>query len=235
MQTNSEEMSVAERRRARMRQEMRSEILAGARRLLQARGLDALTMRAVADEIGYSTGAIYEYFKSKDDLCGALFFQGTEGLDGMMARAIADLPVDSTVHERLGVAGSAYRQFALEHPDLYRLIFTSQVPDPPPTIDMMEQEGSFQSMIELVAEGIQRGELRPAEPLQLATALWAFVHGFVMLELTGHLPDEPAGIRDEMFQVALEMMGSGLIPALDENHHDQSEPTTPPVVKRELH
>lgn len=209
--TNPEMMSAAERRRVRMRQEMRAQILAGARRLLDARGVEALTMRAVADEIGYSTGAIYEYFRSKDDLCAALFFQGSEGLTGRMDRAVADLPLDAGVRERIAASGSAYRQFALDNPDLYLLIFGSMAPTAPPSADELSEANSFQTLLDLVAEGTERGELAPTDPARAATVLWAFVHGFVMLELTGHLPDQPEGVRDEMFDAGGSLMIRGLV------------------------
>lgn len=209
-------MSAAERRRARMRNEMRVEILAGARRLLDGRGIDALTMRAVADEIGYSTGAIYEYFKSKDELCEALFFQGAEGLAGKMDRAIADLPLGSNLRDRIAASGQAYRQFALENPDLYLLIFTSSAPPEPPSTEMLESADSFQTLLELVEEGIEDGELHHDDAVSVASALWAFVHGFVMLELTGHLPDQPEGIRDHMFGTIGDVMIRGLIAPTDE-------------------
>lgn len=208
--TNSETMSAAERRRARMRREMHDQILAGARRLLDARGIDALTMRAVADEIGYSTGAIYEYFRSKDDLCAALFFQGSEGLAGRMDRAIADLPLDASVSERIAASGMAYRQFALDNPDLYLLIFGSKLPSEPPSAGDLEETNSFQTLLDLVAEGAERGEIASTDPVNVATALWAYVHGFVMLELTGLLPDQPEGIRDEMFDAGGVLMIRGL-------------------------
>ena len=209
-------MSAAERRRARMRNEMRVEILAGARRLLDGRGIDALTMRAVADEIGYSTGAIYEYFKSKDELCEALFFQGAEGLAGRMDRAIADLPLGSNLRDRIAASGRAYREFALEYPDLYLLIFTSSAPSEPPSTNMLAKTDSFQTLLELVEEGIEGGELHHDDAVSVASALWAFVHGFVMLELTGHFPVQPEGIRDEMFAAMGDLMVRGLIPHTEE-------------------
>lgn len=198
-----------------MRQEMREEILQAARKLLSERGLPALTMRAVADEIGYSVGAIYEYFSSKDDLCAALFFQGTQGLAGRMERAIAELPPDATPLDRIRAAGLAYRQFAHDHSDLYLLIFTQQSPSGgPPIGDEPDLPESFAMLVDLVRQGRDEGLVPDIDPLEAAAALWAYVHGFVMLELTGNLPPEAS---DRIFSTGGALFSRGLLESANGN------------------
>lgn len=62
----------AERRREDMRDHKRKAILAAARRVCDAGGPEALTMRAVAAEAGYAAGAVYSYFSGIDELAIAL-------------------------------------------------------------------------------------------------------------------------------------------------------------------
>src|SRR5262245_52695197 len=76
-------------RREKGRQEMRGAILAEARRLLTEQGAEAVSMRAIARAIGYTPGALYEYFPAKEDVFHALYFEGTDGLAGRMDAARA--------------------------------------------------------------------------------------------------------------------------------------------------
>lgn len=62
----------AEKRREDLRDMKRKSILAAARRVCDAGGPEALTMRAVAAEAGYAAGAVYSYFAGIDELAIAL-------------------------------------------------------------------------------------------------------------------------------------------------------------------
>jgi AcrR family transcriptional regulator len=175
-------------RRERGRREMREAILGATQRLVAEQGLDALTMRAVAREIGYSVAALYEYFPAKEDILACLYFEGTEGLTGRMRATLAALPADAPAREKIAALGRAYRGYAHEQRELFRLLFAQEVPrqGPPPG---KEDPGAFELLVGVVREGIERGEFAPGPPPVLAMAAWAKVHGFVMLEFAGHLAE----------------------------------------------
>jgi AcrR family transcriptional regulator len=206
----------AEQRRARQRAVTREEILEAARELVNRHGAEGLTMRAVAQAVGYSPAALYEYFDSKSALLEALYFRGAEGLDGRTRQILAAAGPRATLLERMGLAARAYRGYALEHPELYRLIFTH----PSPQFGTLptghgHDDSSFSALVGLVREASEREEIAGADPLQLAAALWAFVHGFVMLELTGRLPAELAA-ADALFEFGLNLLAVGLLPRDDD-------------------
>jgi AcrR family transcriptional regulator len=215
-------------RRERGRREMREAILAATQRLVAEQGLDALTMRAVAREIGYSVAALYEYFPAKEDILACLFFEGTEGLTGRMRSALAALPAAAPAREKIAALGRAYRAYAHEQRELFRLVFAQEVPrqGPPPG---KEDSGGFDLLVGVAREGIERGEFAPVPPPVLAMAAWAKVHGFVMLEFAGHLSpgalpllglapkgDDPATDAaapslDELFEEMLRLAMEGLL------------------------
>jgi AcrR family transcriptional regulator len=167
-------------------------------------------MRAVAVEIGYSAAAIYEYYPSKIKLLESLFFEGTEGLAGHMRDEVARLPPDATPLAYLATAGIAYRAFALEHAELYRLIFTTPITHGPTTLDDIEDDASFSFMVDMFRQGVAAGYLNVVDPRIAALTAWSLVHGFVMLELLGLLPDEPPGVRDQLFQATREVLRDGI-------------------------
>lgn len=175
-------------RRERGRQEMREAILVAARRILAEEGVDALSMRAVARAIGYSPAALYEYFTAKEDLEQSLYFEGAGGLEGRLQSTLASLPPAATAAEALTALGHAYRAYALDQPELFRLIFFRRGPIAPagrPGED--GSSGGFDSLLNVITRGIENGEFVSVPPPVLALTAWSVVHGFVVLELSGVL------------------------------------------------
>jgi len=210
-------------RRERGRQEMREAILAAARRLVTEEGIGALNMRAVAREIGYSVATLYEYFPAKEDILICLYLEGTEGLAGRMQSAIDALAPEATAVDRLLALGTAYRAFAREQTELFRICFGRPAPHVKPEGGPEGPQDAFGVLVGVAQEGIERGEFVPVPPLVLAVTAWTTVHGFVMLELNGHLklgpdacgsPDDAllmdAPSVDALFGTAMELLMTGL-------------------------
>jgi AcrR family transcriptional regulator len=123
--------------RARVREELTREIKDIARRELDAHGSAALSLRAIARDMGMVSSAVYRYFPSRDELLTALI------IDAYNAVGNAAEQAESTIrrHDLSGrwmAAVIAVRQWALAHPQEYALIFGSPVPGyaaPSDTID----------------------------------------------------------------------------------------------------
>jgi len=215
----------ASARRERSRQEMRSTILSAAAAIFEKEGIDGLTIRAVSQAVGYSPGAMYEYFDSKEAILTALYFGGTDGLGGFCERAVAALPAESSAVDGIVALGHAYRTYALAHPDLYRLVFGGfKIPPNARPADCDDDEtGGFGTLAEIAARGIAAGELEDLPPDVIAVTAWAAVHGFVSLEVTGHItggdgpgvppPSPEAGrqTRDHLFGAHVRMTLFGLV------------------------
>jgi AcrR family transcriptional regulator len=200
---------------------MREAILDAARRLIAAEGMNALSIRAIARAIGYSPAALYEYFPAKEDVSRALFFEGAEGLTGMMERTLAELPPEAGPDEALQALGRGYRVYALQNPELFRLVFTSaMVGFTPDEAELGRSRGGFDCLVETARRGIEAGVFTQMPPEVLATTCWSAVHGFVMLELTGmlnakHSDCGPTAISrealDELFEANLYLIGHGVL------------------------
>jgi AcrR family transcriptional regulator len=105
-----------------------------ARRILEDEGLAGLTLRAVAREAGVSPAAPYHHFKDRNELLSAVAEEGTAELLAALIRARdASRPGRS----RMVAVGSAYVQYGIDNPALYRLMFeTIRVLEvSPPTLD----------------------------------------------------------------------------------------------------
>ncbi|MCZ2859265.1 TetR/AcrR family transcriptional regulator [Blastococcus sp. VKM Ac-2987] len=111
--------------RARVRAEITGEIADAARRQLAEVGAAALSLRAVARELGMASSAVYRYVPSRDDLLTRLIIDGYDAL-GAAAEG-ADDPAAAPRDRWLAVC-RAVRAWALAHPHEYALLYGSPVP-----------------------------------------------------------------------------------------------------------
>ena len=111
--------------RERVRAELTAEITEAARRQLAEVGAAALSLRAVAREVGMASSAVYRYFSSRDDLLTRLIIDGYDAL-GEAAEA-ADDPA-APPQRRWQAVCTAVRDWARAHPHEYALLYGSPVP-----------------------------------------------------------------------------------------------------------
>jgi AcrR family transcriptional regulator len=111
--------------RQRVRAELTAEITDAARRQLAEVGAAALSLRAVARDVGMVSSAVYRYFPSRDDLLTRLIIDGYDDL-GAAAEA-ADDPAAPPRDRWLAVC-RAVRGWAKSHPHEYALLYGSPVP-----------------------------------------------------------------------------------------------------------
>lgn len=122
-----DQASTAATVRQRARIEFTAEIKAVARRQLAESGSAALSLRAVARELGLgSVSALYRYFPSRDALLTALILDGYASLGDAAEAAYAAPDTDrSEALERWVGVCHAVRDWALAHPHEYALIYGS--------------------------------------------------------------------------------------------------------------
>jgi AcrR family transcriptional regulator len=128
----------------------REALLGAAEQLIEQGGISALSVRAVAEEIGASTRAVYSTFGSKEGLLEALAQRSFE----MLRDAIAELP-HTTDPERdlVEAALTVFRPMAVEHPSLFRVAFLRAAPDVELGPDVAD---AAYSGYELLTERVQR-------------------------------------------------------------------------------
>lgn len=179
-------MGISERRE-REREEVRRKILDAARELFARDGYEAVTMRKIAEAIEYSPTAIYLHFKDKESLVRELCLSDFDAL----AKAFQRIAREPDPLERLRKVGLAYADFALEHPNHYRLMFMT--PHPEVVKDETEtakrkgnpEADAYAFLLATVSEAMEKGMLRTElkDPHLLAQAAWAGVHGVVSLHV----------------------------------------------------
>lgn len=122
-------MSAHTSRRERLRQATLEEIHAAARRLLVEQGSAAVTINAVARQVGMSGPALYHYYAGHDELVGAVTADFFRELADVMEQA-RDARADAPTGDRLLAACRAMRAWAVAHPAEFGWIFASPVAAP---------------------------------------------------------------------------------------------------------
>ncbi|MDK1474731.1 TetR/AcrR family transcriptional regulator [Streptomyces sp. 549] len=120
-------MNVMRGARERAREEITEAIKDEARRQLAESGAAGLSLRAVARELGMASSALYRYYPSRDHLLTALIVDAYGALGAAAEYALAALEEAPAV-DRWRVVCHAVRDWALDHPHEYALIYGSPVP-----------------------------------------------------------------------------------------------------------
>ena len=163
-------------------EELRAEILTAVNRLLaEWGGVDKLTMRAVAHEVGTTAASIYLHFADKTELVWAALSDKYIELAARMAAADADA-VPGGPRERLRAQAHAYCRFGLDHPGHYRLIYEVRQPE-------VDASRIGLHPARRISENFRQGFLRCREagyglalPIeQSAQTLWHGLHGELSL------------------------------------------------------
>jgi AcrR family transcriptional regulator len=169
----------------------RVQIVDAARRILEEQGPEALSMRNVAAEIGIRAPSLYEHIADKRSLESAIIAAGLSEQGVALAGALHASADPLT--EMTGI----WRQWALTHPHLYRLIYVRDLDRDDPAV--------------------AAGERAAAEPMWAlcggdvagARVIWAFAHGMVQLELSDRFP--PGADIEVLWRRGLEAL-RGLLP-----------------------
>jgi AcrR family transcriptional regulator len=177
-------------------------------------GAPALSLRAIARALKITAPAIYNYFPSRDELVTALIIDAYTSFGDSQFAARDALPAKDAAG-RLMTIGLAYREWALQYPQRYQLIFGTPIPGyQAPLMQVLPSAARSLSASVSVIESIRAaGNLRAegfpqvmpghevefevwksyageADILSLAVAMlvWSRVHGLVSLEIAGNMP-----------------------------------------------
>ncbi|MEU7576632.1 TetR/AcrR family transcriptional regulator [Streptomyces sp. NPDC041068] len=217
-------------RRERLRAETTAEIKDVALELMASKGPDAITLRAIAREMGMTANALYGYFATRDDLVTALINDVYTALADAVDAAWRDAP-DKDAAARIRAWADAFRTWALANPEGFRLIYGDPVPG-----YRAPEDGAAPDAARRVCTGLaglaaaawpHAGHLyeddeftwsdfdaglldkvRPAFPelppaaVALALRIWGHLHGLVSLEVYGHLRTQTVS-PDKLFRAEL--------------------------------
>jgi AcrR family transcriptional regulator len=203
-------------RRERLRAETTAEILDAARRRLATDGAEAVTLRAIARDLGTGASSLYRYFASRDDLITALLVEAFDSQADAVASAIRE---HADAADALRAALAVYRSWSLEHPTEFSLAYGTPLPgyrapadrtigpavrvgglvidvitalwrDGRLSHDPLRHRDQILTQTErddLEALARRRGYDTPVALLSLGVDVLVRIHGFVIMEVFGQL------------------------------------------------
>lgn len=172
------------RRNLHTREQQTEMAIAASELILVREGLSGLTMRKVADAIGYTVGNLYLLFENQDQLLLAVNERTADAIYSALRDGLEEV-TDPAI--QLRELAAAYIEFAMRHSSRWRLMFEHSLP--PGAARPRAVELRIKRMFELVESSL--ATLMPDTPaLQMrrdATTLWSSVHGICVLAATGKL------------------------------------------------
>jgi AcrR family transcriptional regulator len=163
---------VVQNARQRVREAVSADIVAEARRQLAVEGAAALSLRAVARELGMASSAMYRYFPSRDELLTALIVEGYEALGEVAEQTAATAGGGGA--RRFRTVCRAIRRWALDHPHEYALLYGSPIPGyQAPGLTVGPASRATLVLTGIVLDAYRAGELTAAEDPPLSRAMAA--------------------------------------------------------------
>ena len=215
--------------RERARAEITGEILDAARGHLATDGAPALSLRAIARDLGMASSALYRYFKSRDELLTRLIIDAYDSL-GAAAEAGESPVARDDLAGRFTAICHAVRTWALTHSNEYALIYGSPVPGYVAPLDTVAPASRVSTLLMwIVIDAAAAGRIPasdtqapldpdtaaaltpirsylpsdiPAPLIQRALMVWTGLFGTISFELYGQLHQvvgEQPADRDAFF------------------------------------
>jgi len=172
----------------------RTEILESACELYVQDGLDGFSMRKLAKKLGVTAPALYRHFESREELIIEVLGEAYRLFAEYLYRALKG--VDAA--QRIQMARAEYLEFALSHPRMYEALYVSpELVGVVAECDEINQLGCAvgQFWVDRVRECIDAGILRPGDPRDIATTMWAHSHGLLSIWNRGLLGQGEAEFR----------------------------------------
>lgn len=223
------------------RDRARAQTMADIRRIARAHlaehGAAALSLRAVARDLGVVSSAVYRYVKSRDELLTLLLEEGYNELGDAVDAAVAAVPVGAH-RDRFRALGRAVRSWALAEPATYALLFGSPVPGYRAPEERTVEPGTRVARalmaigVEAYAAGVLRVPDGPAPTPALAQGLagvreqfglalpdaalargvgvWTSLFGCVSFEVFGQYGPDGIGDPAALFERHLDLLADAL-------------------------
>jgi AcrR family transcriptional regulator len=172
--------------------------------IIEASGVEKLSMREVARRLGVSHQAPYKHFESRDHILAEILTRSFEDF----ARHLDARPRFDNPYADLAAMGQAYLNYAAQNPLHYRLMFGTPLPDPDQHPEMMQTaQGAFLRLRDAISV-----MALASDPDLNALFVWSTMHGLASI-LHMEMFDDLSVARHDLGETiahVLTRIGSGL-------------------------
>jgi len=161
-------------------------LIAAALGIIQADGVEGLTLRRVGASVGVSRSALYRHFDDKASLVARIAADGFHLLRETLMRVRANAVPEA--NDTLEVMAAAHVHFAQANPSHYAAMFGGFLGDWHAYPNVAEQAGAaIGELVQVIRDAQRRGHLGPGEPVVIAEVMWALAFGIARLGNSNHL------------------------------------------------
>lgn len=205
----------SERRREREKEQRRSAILRSARKEFFEKGFRAVTVDSIARRAELSKGAIYLYFKSKEEIYAQILLRD---IDKFHDKVDALLDTSKSASDNLRSYAEVYSTFFISDRELFRIFMNFMIQHNPvnftPNINDHIVKSTNQTVIvieQILQMGVERGEFPGCHNVRICrNALWGLLNGIISLHLfTGREETREERVRAQI-RGGLEIFIAGL-------------------------
>lgn len=193
-------------RRERKKAQTRADLVKAAHALVREDGYEGLTIRKLAERVGYATMSVYSYFPDKHSI---LFAIAQDAFADLARRMERTAPVDPL--ERLKDMMRAYSEFGLENPNEYRTVFMTTGPMYHPEMggdELTRQNPALLLLKARVQACIDAGYFS-GDTHAISTLLWTVGHGAISLLIS--FTHYPFGDRNAYVERVIDLSLAGLM------------------------
>jgi AcrR family transcriptional regulator len=153
--------------------------------ILEEEGPEAVSMRRVAEAVGITPMAIYHHFPSREALLNTI-------TDREFAKLLSHMqahPLNGTLEDRLLAVMEGYVDYSFAQPRVFDFVFSRPRPGARqfPKDFRARRSPTLNPVADLIAAEMENGFLKKDDVWEVAFALWAHVHGYVMLYRAGRI------------------------------------------------
>ena len=202
---------------------LRDALLAEAIRVIEAQGVENVSIRQLAKNLGVSAAAPFRHFADRTALLTAVAEQATENLSQAVGDALAQAAAQSPWQQLLCI-GEAYLGWARAHPSHFLVVSDRRLIDYEASATLrMRNEAIRQRMRQLLAQATGLGARQGVQPEVCVLMLRAMVYGLARMQADGQLQEWlPPGMTEQAAQNQSLQGLIALLSAYDSGHEQQA-------------
>ena len=153
--------------------------------ILEAEGAEAVSMRRIASAVDITPMAIYHHFPNREALLNFI----TDREFSRLLEYIQARPVRGNLEARLIGIMDGYLDYALARPRVFDYVFSRPRPDARrfPRDFRARRSPTLNPVADIIAGMMEKGFLKRDDIWEIAFAIWAHAHGYVMLYRAGRI------------------------------------------------
>jgi AcrR family transcriptional regulator len=181
--------------------DLRQALLDAAVQLVEARGLDAVSVREVAKMVGVSSGAPFRHFPTRTALLTGVAERAMEGLESAIDRSLHAAAEENALLQ-LRAIGAGFLRWAFTNPTHFQVISARAVIDFEGSNLRRRNDVIRAKMSVLINQATAAGLLRPGDVERYQVVLRALVYGLSRMFIDGQFPswdlDEAAALEESI-------------------------------------